>query len=358
MKKIFLILVLAFVIFAKGYAQHINTTDNVIIIDFQTTSDPDKQVHGIFNRTSTVSYERDESVFLRLDGILNTSEYFNIYITELITHFHSDHISLSVLDRMIKNLSFRRLLAPIPDLDVSRNRTFDYLWSAGENENYRHRQTNRIQELTTINEWDFAEIITSSIGDFDYAAFMYDDDIEIEMFKYRKAVDANTDGIIYRITHKKVSYLLFGDFDDPAGIENLLDASLANEERQIEIYREIDAIKAQISETDNLYILNELLNRQLMLYEELSITPVIQADIIKWTHHAHRYEERYRSIIIKLNEVVDPLFIIYQPHHTQSIERFKEFIDSFDFKEKFINSAENQIIIISFPEGISTWIAS
>lgn len=278
------------------------TVDNLTTINFRTTDEPDKQIHTIFNNTSTVSYEKQEKPFLRVDGILNTTKIFNKDISELVTHFHNDHISRPVFKHITDNAYFSRIITPYPILNVSKNKTFDY-FRRFENNNYiykyRYAKTDMMQIISNIG----LSIITDTMGNFDYTLYKYDDDITVEMFKYKNPKDANKDGIIYLITNKVVSFLMFGDFDDPEGIDNLLDVLIKNQ--------------------------------------------LIKADVIKWSHHAHIFDEKYRNLIIKLNRVLDPYFIIYQPHSTQDLDKFKKFIDSFEFKEKFIDSSKNTIRIIS-----------
>jgi hypothetical protein len=80
---------------------------------------------------------------------------------------------------------------------------------------------------------------------------------------------------------------------------------------------------------------------------ELKSLPTLQADIVKWMHHAHVPEEKERDFIIRLNAAINPHYFIYQPHHKQTLNDFKEFIELLEFKEKFINSEEIKINVIS-----------
>jgi SAM-dependent methyltransferase len=143
---------------------------------------------------------------------------------------------------------------------------------------------------------------SQNIGDFYYSSFTIGEDISVEMVKYGKPRNINNDGLVFRVTHKNVSYLLFGDFDDPEGIDRLLDI--------------------------------------LAIYE-------IKCDVIKWPHHAHKFRNSGKTdnIIRKMNEIIAPVFIIWERHFTQ--KGFAEYIERFDFKEKFLRSDETEIVIIS-----------
>jgi len=211
------------------------------------------------------------------------------------------------------------------------------------------------------------------------------------MFKYQKPSDANTDGLIYQIIHKDVSYLIFGDFDDPSGIENLLDTSSANEKRYFEIKEERSKLEVEgikiFGELEKLFqirsslkknsgsIINEILinnlNTQMeekeKIIEELGeqIEEIdkklddliyIKADVIKHPHHAHIFNDNPKtdSIIKKLNDVFDPSYFIWQRHHTQDPEQFKKYIERLKLLEKFLCSDELEINFFSLLEHFNT----
>jgi hypothetical protein len=212
--------------------------EDIRTIDFQTTSDPAKQVHTRFGGNATVDSRRNERKFMRLDGILNQTEDFSREITELVSHFHNDHISHAALDNLLKEKDFDRLFAPLATLEASKNQAFNLLKEARDNPDYNSKLENQILEITGVGKPFAVTDLTGSIGDFYYAMFDYDADISVVIFKYKKPKDLNnpnTDGAIYQIIHNEVSFLLFGDFDDPEGIENLLDVSAENGRKQDEL---------------------------------------------------------------------------------------------------------------------------
>jgi len=218
------------------------TTDDKIIIGLQTITNEKGKEGCIFDNTPTINFEKDGKIFIQIDGVLNEIED----IIELITRYHNDYEKLQTAKQRI----------------------------SGD--------------------------ITGVIGNFDYSAFTIDKDIEIEIFKYREPRSLKDRDPIYRVTHKKISIIVFGNFNNVAGIENLLDASLKNEKQHI--------------------------------------LPILKADIIKWPHFAHlfRGDEKTDKIIMKLNEVIKPYYIVWKKHHTQSTEKFIDFITRFTFHEKFI----------------------
>jgi hypothetical protein len=362
--------------------------DGVRIIDLRTTADPSEQVHARFGGNATVDYRRNRRIFMRLDGILNGTEDFSPEITELVSHFHNDHISYAALENLLETGNFADLFAPYAYLDSAKNRIFDLLEKAGDRQEYKFKQENRILEITGADR-PFTPVHTGSIGDFYYTAFNYDADIQITLFKYKKPKNPNKDGMICQIIHNNASYLLFGDFDDPGGIENLLGASAENEKKLIELeelYSALEKHEYEYEDTENLIDafysgiffggdeefepddetrnriavlenhLRELENTIYGLEEridgleaEIKPLPALQADIVKWPHHAHAFS---RELIEKMNAVINPRYFIYQAHRTQEDDpenpaKFKAMIESLDFKDKFINSAEYDVEIIS-----------
>ena len=85
------------------------------------------------------------------------------------------------------------------------------------------------------------------------------------------------------------------------------------------------------------------------LNEELAALPVLKADVIKWPRHAHIFEnnEKTDAIIRKLNEVVNPRFIIWQTYSAQDAYKFEEYIKRFNFHDKFIRSDNIDIEFVS-----------
>jgi uncharacterized coiled-coil protein SlyX len=351
-----------------------------------TTVEEKEKVHSGFDHTATVSYARDENMFLRVDGLLRGNENVNRQIVELITHFHSDHISRAEVEQAIREGSCNRLIAPNPKLDVSRNRVFSSIERQAGIREYNLKQENRVIEITREGN-PLSNAYTGVIGDFDYSVIGLTGNITIEMFKYRYPRNANNDGLIYRVTHNKVSYLLLGDFDNIDGIENLVNASEANEDLRYRKLEERSGLRIQWQEAIDalyqLYILEartaipealEELNAQIAEQEkviekldakieslgsEIARLPFIKADVIKYPHHAHVFanNERTNNIIRKINDVVDPRFIIWQTHSAQDKAKFEEYIERFKrfgFHDKFLCSDEIDFEFVSLLDGPNT----
>jgi hypothetical protein len=350
--------------------------DKHYVYDFMTTAEEKEKVHSGFDSTATVSYGRDKNMFLRLDGLLRGNENVNKQIVELITHFHSDHISRAEVERAIDERSFERLIAPNPALDRSRNKVFSAIEDQVGISEYNLKQENRVIEITREGI-PLSNADTGVIGDFDYSKIRLDGNITVEMFKYRYPRDANNDGLIYRVTHNKVSYLLLGDFDNVNGIENLVNASAVNESNYYQKLEERSGLRIQAQEArdaltqffvrrseaiipenseeviaqiaEQRRIIAELTAEIERLSRELARLPFIKADVIKYPHHAHIFEnnERTDNIIKKLHEVIEPQFIIWQRHHTQEKTKFMEYIKRFGFHDKFLCSDEIDFEFVS-----------
>jgi len=354
----------------------------ILTIDFQTTDVEEDRVRSTFNNSATVNYERDGRTFLRLDGLLINTDDPIEHIIELITHYHRDHISLSILEQTLRDGIFTRMIGPYPTLDESRNEVFSTL-SEYRGTGIEHET--QILDITVNGEP--LNLRFTPIGNFIHSAFRISEDIYIEIFKYQFPREPNHDGFIYQITHKNVKYLLFGDFDDIDGIENLLDASAENERQRIEKREEVSNLMTQLLEAiqyvsflnfhkseleklldiykdetaeltyrritslieENEIIIAEISKKIEKLEEEISRLPVLKADVIKWMHHAHVFpaNERADNVIRKLNDVVDPQYIIWERYSNQSAERFEDYIERFNFREKCLSSEDMEIIIIS-----------
>jgi hypothetical protein len=357
-------------------------------IDFQTTAKPAEQVHTRFAGGATVDYYRNGRKFMRLDGILNSTEDFSPEITELVSHFHNDHISHAVLKNLLETVNFADLFAPNVIREDSKNETFSLLKKNLDTLRDYFSRDSAILRMPGSNSNPYFTPSGGSIGDFYYDAFKYDADISVVIFKYKNPKDPNTDGAIYHITHKNVGFLLFGDFDDPRGIENLLDASAENEKRQYELEEQrsvlakysyewnnlntaldylqenplpeagegagpdyktqimISALENRLLELENMT--NSLLEQMTKDAKEIIPLPVLKADVVKWPHHAHIFREaNSREVIIKLNEVVNPRYFIYQVHSAQDLKDFDAYIEGFDFSKKFINSGVQPVKFIS-----------
>ena len=306
----------------------IDIVDNVHkrrIIDFQTTEREENKIRSTFSNSPTVTFEKNNQMFLRIDGLLRNSGNVNEYITELITHYHNDHINRSVVEQAIQERNFARLVGPNLARDNSKNETYSIL--SEHNSNIE----NMILDIV-LNEQPLI-LRYISIGDFIYSAFRLNNDIRVEMFKYQSPRDTNADGIIYQITHKNVKQLFFGDIDDIRAIENLLDASAVNEQQYIIIKEEISNLIKQKQEVingiNNETSIRELNNRIRLLQDKQNKLPFLKADIVKWMHHAHVFnDERTDDVIRKLNEVVDPQYIIWQRYNNQNEGQRNSFYSS------------------------------
>ena len=291
------------------------TGEGSITIDFQTTENTEEKVTGVFGNSATVSFKKNDAIFLRLDGLLGNPKEVNEFIVELITHYHTDHVTRSIVERCLNEGSFYRIVGPYPSLSSSRERVFALLTEREElnNQNNSENPSPAAKDEDPVIDISRSGIRPlrsdpSFIGGFYYSFFEVNEDIKVEIFKYESPRNVNSDGLIFRIIHKNITYLLFGDFDDPGGIEYFL-------------------------------LLSDIID--------------IRADIIKWPHHAHRFpdNERADEIIRRMNEVIKPQYIIWQRHYTQN--GFKEYINRFEFSPKFLCSDEAEIFVISFMKGAS-----
>jgi hypothetical protein len=288
-------------------------------------------------------------MFLRIDGLLSRSVELGDTITELLTHYHTDHINHAAAERCLREGKYSRFIAPYPLLAASMTRTFDILAESAGLTDVNIRPDNWILDFSPGGNPPPLNITV--IGEFNYSSFSPGRDITVEMFRHHRARDVNSDSLMYRVTHKNVSYMLFGDFDDPEGLEKIFAISGANEKRRVEIKEEkaeltIRLLTAQAAGSRTSAA--EIQQRIQLLDKELSGLITLKADIIKWPHHAHKFpdDETGNGVIRKMNEVVDPYFIIWQRHHTQ--RGFTDYIKRFDFVDKFLSSDDTEIQIISY----------
>ena len=335
---------------------NITRTDAKLVIDFQTTKAEAEKVTGTFAGSATVSYRRDKSLFLRVDGLLSRSVEMNAQTTELLTHYHTDHINHATAERCLGDGKLFRLIAPYPLLNASKTKTFYLLAEAAGLADPEVSPASRTLEIipgnkvrgSAANGIQPLNLTAAAIGGFDYASYSAANDITVEMFRYYTARDVNADGIIYRITHKNVSYMLFGDFDDPEGINTLLEIAKAHEKTRIELLEERALLHARLIKAQSEKApAADIQNKINALNERLSGLVNLKADIVKWPHHAHKFpnNEAANNIIIKLKEVIDPQYIIWQRHHTQN--GFTDYIQRYKFTDKFLSSDEVEVHIIS-----------
>jgi hypothetical protein len=314
-------------------------TSERFIVDWQTTGKEEEKVFCTFGKNPTVTYKRGGDVFLRVDGILSARGEYSSGIDELITHYHTDHITHTALERCLRDKSFNRIIIPNPYLDVSKNQVYSII------EKYAGMTDNEILEI--VSRGNLLNLKFIEMGKFKYSSFNYGKDIFVEMYRYNDPYNENTDTLIFRITHKNISYMLFGDFDAPAGIENLLDVCAANERRTIEVKEEISHLTIRLTETNANE--TEIKARIEALNGELKNLPALKADVMKWPHHAHRFaaNENVDRIIRKMNDVVDPRYIVWERHYTQRDSLFREYILRFDFSDKFFCSEDTEVLFIS-----------
>jgi hypothetical protein len=338
---------------------NITRTPERLTVDFQTTENGNEKVFGAFNNSATVSYTRNRQIFLRADGLWSRNSELNGHIQELITHYHTDHVIQSTVTRIFRDNTFTRLIAPYPSRESSRNRIFSVIAENAGITAHDPQYENRIIDITPDRKPSNLEIIT--IGLFNYSSYKADRDIAVEIYKYPRPREMNTDSLIFRKKKKNVSYLLFGDFDDPRGINALLDISVSNEKRSYQIKDELSDLTIQLLRASqrreqeitvnerivNEKTVNELQNKINALNGELSGLTILKADIMKWPHHAHKFPdtEEANEIIKKMNDVINPFYIIWQPHHTQ--KGFEDYIKRYQFINKFLSSDETEIVIVS-----------
>ena len=355
---------------------------NRVTIDWQTSEDETERVTTTFNRSASVSFSREDQAFLRLDGLIGNTSEINRNITELVSHYHDDHISPTLLEQCLSDNNFRRIVAPYPSTNASLNDNVflslvDYMGNAPRSQNY-------VLDITPPGTMPF-NLTFRTFGNFIYTSFVVNWNIKVELFKYLypRGSNPNDDGLIYRVTHNGVSYLLFGDFDNINGIENLFNIYAKIEEDIRELYTQqlfnvarvsgiaINALNTDLfspychvhkmrhlnkiavlsffAETSMEYkqlssMFESTQNRIDELDEELANLPTLRADVIKWPHHAHRFsnndeaDDRTDNVIIKMNEVVNPRFIIWQTHSAQENNNFDKYIERFNFKDKFLCS--------------------
>ena len=332
---------------------NVGRTPQKLVIDFQTTEKESGKITSSFTNSAAVSFRQNNQTFLRIDGLLNKTVELNPAITELLTHYHSDHINQAIAEQCLREEKYHRFIAPYPLLEASKTKTFRLLARfAG----IKDEPENPASVILDIMPRDKPQENTiAETGDFIYSSFTTGKDIVIEMYRYRTARDINSDCLFYRITHKNVSYLLFGDFDDPEGINKILEISGENEINKIEIMEEISGLTLmlfQAQAVNNTRAASQLLDKIEALNSKLSGLVILKADIIKWPHHAHKFpnNETSNNIIKKLNDITAPCFIIWQRHYTQN--GFTEYIKRFDFERKFLCSDDFEIEMVSM--GLKT----
>jgi hypothetical protein len=317
-----------------------------LTIDFQTTEKDNEKLKSAFNGTAAVSCRRGGRMFFRIDGLLNRNAEMSEFANELLTHYHTDHINQAVAEKCMKEGKYSRFIAPYPLLAASMTKTFSLLAAYADLQDQNVKPPNLIFDITPNKKPLNLDI--TRFGDFNYSMYNLAADITVEMFRYHKPRDVNSDGLFFCFTYKSVSYLLFGDFDDPAGLEQILDFSAANEKRRIEIMEEISILTIQLikAQAENKPSA-DIQGRIDLLNVELSGLFILKADVMKWPHHAHRFPNNQYAddIVRKMNQIIDPYYIIWEPHYTQ--KGFTEYIQRYNFVNKFLCSDNMEIFIIS-----------
>jgi hypothetical protein len=359
-----------------------------IIYDSLKTEKEEEKVYIQFDDTATIKLVIDGKVVLQIDGLRGGTAGVREFIVELITHFHHDHISKAQVERALKEGSFRYIVSPNPVRNDSKNEIYKLL--AEKPQEKAELEVNLYPSAQIISrKGDNVVLHETQIGNYTHSSFQVTKDIKVEMFKNNNPRNANDDGIIYQIRHKDVGYLFFGDADDPRSLEDLLDASAANEKQYYELQEEIYNLRHQeVIVSHNiamLYLVNYNLSGNVknsdgsvdpdaiqeekkrlepyvreyleqideieeaiyLLKDECSKLPFLRADIIKWMHHAHiDNSARFIAVIKKLNYVLDPTYFVYQHYGNQKTEEFIKFIEELHLKPKFLNSERPEI-----PEG-------
>jgi len=99
-----------------------------------------------------------------------------------------------------------------------------------------------------------------------------------------------------------------------------------------------------------------MINRlqEIQKYEdEMMEIPLLKAEYVKWPHHAHRFQ-RNRDLINRMDEIINPVRYIIQPHYTQekgiTAENYEAWLKAEDLEYIFwkcLNSAEKPLEIHS-----------
>jgi len=114
------------IIWRTRIIKEIERTNSRLTMDFQTTQKEEDRIRSTFNKSSTVNYEQNGKTLMRIDGLLGNND-INEYIIELITHFHNDHISRSVVEQCIRKVVLTGLLRRILLLTIQETEFFPLL---------------------------------------------------------------------------------------------------------------------------------------------------------------------------------------------------------------------------------------
>jgi hypothetical protein len=131
--------------------------------------------------------------------------------------------------------------------------------------------------------------------------------------------------------------------------ERLLERYQKNEEKGRVILEESNNLLEQLSGSPGIEKWNRMQEISAIL-DQLDSLPTLRADVVKWPHHAHIFKSQ--ALIEQMNAVINPQYFIYQAHPSQEENplnpvKFKQMIEGLNFKDKFINSAEYDVEIIS-----------
>jgi len=311
-----------------------------VTIDYHTSPEKERMTSS-YGGTAAVVFTHNSSTY-RFDGMQTTLTNQNKALFDFITHFHSDHIDYRALEQVLKDGLAGQVFFPLPMLDRSmRKKSFETMWFIADTSKCEFDIQNSVCQILPADTALNVPVVNSFIGQFMYSQYRFGD-LSIETYRHINPKNENMDGIIYRIQYKNVSQLNFGDFDNEEELADLLKHSGENQKKRMEIQEEYYALEEQIHSGGGS---EELIQRRNALYEQLQLLPTVTADVVKWPHHARILKNI--EFAEQLNRVVNPHYFIYQAHPAQDEEEFEAFIRQLSFREKFINSANYRVDVIS-----------
>jgi hypothetical protein len=313
-----------------------------------TMTPPGQEYSNRYDGTPSIILENAARQY-RFDGVKADSPEDKA-IMDFITHFDSDHIDFRELKALYDQGLRNPVFYPLPMRDKSmQNRAFKTMQEIVDTGDYRFDIQDYVCQLLPQDMEGMTPVINSVIGQFLYSKYQFGE-MTIETYKHINPSNNNMDGLVYRVAHKNITRLIPGDFDNEKALLELLEQSETNMKKRAEIGEEIYRLEGEIYNAENLYERNSKKTRRNELVEARGLLPVVEADILKWPHHAHIF--RNRELGERLNAVVNPRYIMYQAHPLQEKdplkpENFEAMIQGYDFKDKFVNTAEYKVNIIS-----------
>jgi hypothetical protein len=329
--------------------------------------------------------------------------------TVFITHNHSDHLSKGGLEQALAEGLQGALYVPMfLRVGSMKNSAFNTLTALADSGKYDFDIQNLMCQLLPQGVKGITHITNSSIGGFFYSQYTLDngtkDPVGIEIFRYLNPGSTNTDGAVYRVSYKGITWLIPGDFDDEKALKELFEQSEENMKKQAEIQEEIfqlegesyaipgyeelidkierhdklvnrldelkrritlmgfpnsmALIRASLYANELVSLENELAGspafkewdrigkRIAELENEYLRLPVVKAYYLKWPHHAHIFKDG--ELYGKIKSAVDPFYIILQPYPTQKkgLETLKETLKGHSLE--YLDSSEHPVEMWSF----------